>query len=89
MTRSLYKGPYVEPILLKELISSPLNLSDAILTNARDSVITSIYINKSIGVYNGKDYVVIPVKREMVGKKLGEFVPTKKKVVFKKKKRKK
>lgn len=76
MNRSKWKGPYI-----KKNISKSLNTR---LT--RSSTILPIFINKSIDIHNGKNYVTLKITENMVGYKLGEFIPTRKVFSFKKKK---
>lgn len=49
-------------------------------THCREMVITPEMLNKKIGVYNGKEYVVLDIKDYMLGHRLGEFAMTRKKV---------
>ena len=78
MSRSLYKGPYVDAKLLKKI--SKLKSSDAgvIKTWARASVISPEMVGFTFGVHNGKDHIEVLVTEDMVGHRLGEFSPTKK-----------
>jgi small subunit ribosomal protein S19 len=78
MSRSLYKGPYVDEKLLKKIAGKKPGESAAIKTWARRSVIAPEMVGFTFGVHNGKDHVDVLVSEEMVGHKLGEFSPTKK-----------
>lgn len=49
-------------------------------TNSRDMVIIPELIGAKLGIHNGKDYVNVEIKAEMLGHKLGEFVLTRKEV---------
>lgn len=77
MARSLKKGPYIDPKLEKKLrkaISS--GKREPIKTWSRDSTITPEMVDLSFEVHNGKQFILIKVREEMVGHKLGEFSPT-------------
>lgn len=78
MARSLYKGPYVDPKLLKKIDGKkPLN-AGVIKTWARNSQIAPEMVGFTFGVHNGKVHTAVLVSEEMVGHRLGEFAPTKK-----------
>lgn len=85
MSRSIWKGPYLDNLLYVQLLNGHKN----IYTNSRTSTITELCIGKIINVHNGMSYFKVNVNESMIGRKLGEFILTKKKVVFKKKKNKK
>jgi len=78
MSRSLYKGPYVDEKLLKKV--SKLKPSDAVVikTWARAAVISPEMVGFIFGVHNGKDHIEVLATEDMVGHRLGEFSPTKK-----------
>lgn len=78
MSRSLYKGPYVDEKLLKKIAGKKAGESAVIKTWARRSTISPEMVGFTFGVHNGKDHVDVLVSEEMVGHKLGEFSPTKK-----------
>ena len=78
MSRSLYKGPYVDEKLLKKIAGKKPGESGVIKTWARRSTISPEMVGFTFGVHNGKDHVEVLVAEEMVGHKLGEFSPTKK-----------
>jgi len=77
MSRSLKKGPYVDPKLLKKL-SKVKPGSGVIRTWSRRSTITPEMLGYTFGVHNGRDFINVRVVEEMVGYKLGEFSPTRK-----------
>ena len=56
-------------------------LQGQIKTHARDMVVLPSLVGLTIGVHNGKEFVPLEVKAEMIGRYLGEFVITNKKVV--------
>ena len=77
MSRSLKKGPYVDPKLLKKV--EKMNSSGekkAIKTWARRSVISPEMVGHTFVVHNGKEFISVSVNENMVGHKLGEFSPT-------------
>nr|YP_010865234.1 ribosomal protein S19 [Campylaephora boydenii]WGT74183.1 ribosomal protein S19 [Campylaephora boydenii] len=77
MSRSLYKGPYIESKLLKRINHLNQNKSNEIIkTWSRASTIIPDMIGHTIAVYNGKQHFPVFVSDQMVGHKLGEFVPT-------------
>ncbi len=78
MSRSLKKGPYVDPKLLKKI--DKLNETDSkkpIKTWSRASAISPEFIGHTFAVHNGKQFIPVFVSENMVGHKLGEFSPTK------------
>ena len=78
MSRSLYKGPYVDEKLLKKIAKSKPADAVVIQTWARASVISPEMVGYIFGVHNGKDHIEVLVTEDMVGHRLGEFSPTKK-----------
>ena len=79
MKRSKWKGPFVKKIdiLKKKVLELP-----------RYFEVTLNMIGKTCSVYSGKEWVQLILVEEMIGHKLGEFVATREKFVFKKKKKK-
>ena len=78
MSRSLYKGPYIDEKLLKKIAGKKGGETAVINTWARGSVIAPEMVGFTFGVHNGRDHIAVLVAEEMVGHKLGEFSPTKK-----------
>ena len=78
MSRSLKKGPYVHPKLLKKLLTRKPGVGLAIKTWARSSTITPEMVGFIFAVHNGRDFINVRVVENMVGHKLGEFSPTRK-----------
>lgn len=78
MSRSLKKGPFTDPKLLKKI--SKLKAGDRVVikTWSRDSVITPEMVGFTFGVHNGRDHIEVYVVENMVGHRLGEFSPTRK-----------
>jgi small subunit ribosomal protein S19 len=78
MPRSLKKGPYVHPSILKHLARTSPGSKAVIKTWARNSTITPEMIGYTFGVHNGKAFIEVKVMEDMVGHRLGEFAPTRK-----------
>lgn len=77
MGRSLKKGPFISPKLLKKI--EKLNETSkkvVIKTWSRSSTIFPQMVNHTIAVHNGRQHVPIYITENMVGHKLGEFAPT-------------
>ncbi|GJM40605.1 MAG: 30S ribosomal protein S19 [Ardenticatenaceae bacterium] len=77
MSRSLKKGPYINPKLLKKV--EALNASkkrEVIRTWSRSSTVFPQMVGHTIAVYDGRRHIPIYVTENMVGHKLGEFAPT-------------
>ena len=77
MTRSVWKGPFVHPSLLKKIdkLKDTPN-KKPIKTWSRNSTIIPDFVGHSFMIHNGKSFIPITVSEEMVGHKLGEFAPT-------------
>lgn len=78
MSRSLKKGPFVDPKLAKKVAALGQDDRTVIKTWARASTVSPEMVGKTIAVYNGKVHVPVFVSENMVGHKLGEFSPTRK-----------
>src|SRR4051812_42973537 len=78
MTRSLSKGPYVDPKLLKKIAGKRPTTTGVIKTWSRRSQIAPEMVGFTFGVYNGKVHLDVLVSEDMVGHRLGEFSPTRK-----------
>lgn len=78
MSRSLYKGPYVDEKLQKKIDGKKPAETGVVKTWARNSMISPEMVGFTFGVHNGKLHVEVLVVEEMVGHRLGEFAPTKK-----------
>ena len=77
MGRSVKKGPFVQPVLLKRIQEMNAKNEKVVLkTWSRSSTIFPDFVGHTIAVHNGKQHVPVFVTEEMVGHKLGEFVPT-------------
>jgi small subunit ribosomal protein S19 len=78
MTRSIKKGPYVDPKLLKKISRVKPEDDVVIKTWSRDSQISPEMVGYTFGVHNGRDFIPVKITEEMVGHRLGEFSPTRK-----------
>ena len=77
MPRSLKKGPYVEPKLLKKVISAQGTRSNRVIkTWSRRSTIVPEMVSITLAVHNGRKFIPVFIAEDMVGHKLGEFSPT-------------
>jgi small subunit ribosomal protein S19 len=77
MPRSLKKGPYIEPKLLRKVLIAQETRSNAVIkTWSRRSTIIPEMVGITLAVHNGKKFVPVFVSENMVGHKLGEFSPT-------------
>lgn len=76
MSRSVYKGPYVDERLLKKITGKKPGATGVIKTWSRDAVISPEMVGFTFGVHNGKSHIEVLATEEMVGHRLGEFSPT-------------
>ena len=77
MSRSLKKGPYVDPKLFKRVEAmNAKNEKKVVKTLSRSSTIFPDMAGHTIAVYYGRKHVPVFISEEMVGHKLGEFAPT-------------
>jgi small subunit ribosomal protein S19 len=76
MSRSLRKGPYVDPRLLEKVNKLGRGQKAVIKTWARRCTIAPEMVGFTFGVHNGKEFTPVNVTEDMVGHKLGEFSPT-------------
>lgn len=78
MSRSLKKGPFIDPKLAKKVAALGSDDRTVIKTWARASTVTPDMVGRTIAVHNGRVHVPVFVSENMVGHKLGEFSPTRK-----------
>ncbi len=76
MSRSLKKGPYIDPNVLKKMKGLKPGGKEILKTWSRNSTITPEMIGFTFGVHNGKEHIPVQITENMVGHKLGEFSPT-------------
>lgn len=84
MSRSKWKGPYVDINGLKILQNSKKTYLTTVI--ARNSTILPKFLERTFKIYNGKKFIEVLVTEEMIGHKFGEFSATRKRFAFKKKK---
>ena len=79
MARSLKKQPFVDAYLMKNVEAvTESGKKEVIKTWSRRSTIYPEFIGHTFAVHNGKEFIPVYVTEDMVGHKLGEFVPTRK-----------
>jgi small subunit ribosomal protein S19 len=78
MSRSLKKGPFIDPKLAKKVAALGNDDRTIIKTWARACTISPEFVGRTIAVHNGKVHVPVFITENMVGHKLGEFSPTRK-----------
>ena len=77
MSRSVWKGPFVDGYLFKKADAARAsNRNQVIQTWSRRSTILPQFVGLTFGVYNGKKHIPVIVTEEMIGHKFGEFAPT-------------
>ena len=77
MGRSVKKGPYVQPVLLKRVMQmNEAGEKRVLKTWSRSSTIFPDFVGHTFAVYDGRKHVPVYVTEDMVGHKLGEFAPT-------------
>ena len=77
MSRSLKKGPYVDPKLFRKIqLLNSTGRKEMIKTWSRDSTIFPDMVGHTIAVHDGRRHIPIYITENMVGHKLGEFAPT-------------
>ena len=77
MSRSIKKGPFVQPVLLKRIQEmNAAGEKKIVKTWSRASVIFPDFVGHTIAVHDGRKHVQVYVTEDMVGQKLGEFAPT-------------
>jgi len=77
MTRSVWKGPFVDGYLLKKADAARSSgRSEVIKTWSRRSTILPQFVGLTFGVHNGQKHIPVYVTEDMVGHKFGEFSPT-------------
>jgi small subunit ribosomal protein S19 len=77
MTRSVWKGPFVDGYLLKKAEAARASgRHEMIKIWSRRSTILPQFVGLTFGVYNGQKHIPVLVNEEMVGHKFGEFAPT-------------
>ncbi|MDR2362214.1 MAG: 30S ribosomal protein S19 [Prevotellaceae bacterium] len=78
MSRSVKKGPYIEPSLEKKVLEiiEGKRKKEVIKTWSRASMISPDFVGLTFAVHNGNKFIPVYITENMVGHKLGEFAPT-------------
>jgi small subunit ribosomal protein S19 len=77
MSRSVWKGPFIERSLLKKVENvRSSGRKEIIKTWSRRSTILPQFVGMTFGVHNGRKFIPVLVTDQMIGHKLGEFAPT-------------
>ena len=77
MGRSVKKGPFVQPVLLKSVQAmNEAGEKRVLKTWSRSSTIFPDFVGHTFAVHDGRKHVPVYVTEDMVGHKLGEFAPT-------------
>ena len=77
MSRSVWKGPFVDGYLLKKAEKArESGRKDVIKIWSRRSTILPQFVGLTFGVYNGHKFIPVLVNEDMIGHKFGEFAPT-------------
>ena len=77
MGRSIKKGPYVHPKLMRRALDVRRSGQKTVIkTWARSSTISPEFVGHTLAVHNGNKFIPVYVTENMVGHKLGEFAPT-------------
>ena len=85
MGRSIIKGPYIAYHLLEKIrLLNKNNEKKVIITWSRSSTILPMMIGHTLSIYNGKKHIPLYISENLVGHKLGEFIPTRKFISHKK-----
>lgn len=78
MSRSLFKGPLINPLII-------LNKKKQLKLFNKNLTILPEYVDYTFNVYNGKSFILLAIKDNMVGYKFGEFITTRARYQHKKK----
>ena len=77
MSRSLKKGPFIDPKLLNKIkVMNEGKKKKVIKTWSRQSMISPDFVGHTLAVHNGNKFIPVFIYENMVGHKLGEFAPT-------------
>lgn len=77
MSRSVKKGPFIQPALLKRVQEMNANgVKNVLKTWSRASTIFPDFVGHTVAVHDGRKHVPVYVTEDMVGHKFGEFAPT-------------
>ena len=77
MSRSLKKGPFIDPKLLEKIkVMNESGKKKVIKTWSRQSMISPDFVGHTVAIHNGNKFIPVFIYENMVGHKLGEFAPT-------------
>ncbi len=77
MSRSLKKGPYIDPNLMKKIEAlNSTGEKKVVKTWSRRSTISPEFVGHTLAIHNGNKFIPVYITENMVGHKLGEFAPT-------------
>ncbi len=77
MARSINKGPFVDPKLIRKIQDiNDKGKKKVIKTWSRQSMVTPDFVGHTLAVHNGNKFIPVYIYENMVGHKLGEFAPT-------------
>jgi len=76
MSRSLKKGPYIDPVILKKVKGKKPADVGTIRTWSRSCTVFPDMVGFKFEVYNGRKFIEVQISEDMVGHKLGEFSHT-------------
>jgi len=86
MSRSVWKGPFIDQHILKKLFNQPTKKKKRkkiLSTWSRRSTIIPQFVGRSVKVHNGRSFIQLNITEDMIGHKLGEFVLTRTKSIHK------
>jgi small subunit ribosomal protein S19 len=85
MKKITWRNPYVQKKLFAEFLKVRNKKKTKVLyTSSRSSTIIPLFVGFTFNIYNGKYFVKLLITNKLIGFKLGEFSPTRKKFSFKK-----
>ena len=84
MTRSLWKGPFLDSGLIRSYLNARAE-GKPLRVHSRRSIILPQFVGLEVEIYNGQKYQSVTIQEEMIGHSFGEFAPTRKVFVPKKK----
>jgi len=89
MSRSSWKGAFIEKSFFKQSLKKERNTKLELKTWSRKSTILPYLVGRIVNIYNGKKFLKLKITEGMLGHKLGEFVPTRARFFYKKAKKNK
>lgn len=83
MARSVWKGPFADPLVPFAVTPPPPTAKGATVLGTRRSMILPEWVGTTIAVHNGKSFLGVTVVEDMIGHRLGEFAPTRQPTIHK------